>query len=134
MSTTNASRTYLDVGLATASREKLLTMLWDRLLLDLTVAEQALAAADIPTAGERLVHAQDIVFELRSTLRADAWEGGPALAALYEFVERRLVQANIAKDAAIVEECRTLLEPLHVAFHEAARITRADAATLRASA
>jgi flagellar protein FliS len=133
--TDDKRRAYLDVGLATASPEKLLTMLWDRVLLDLVIAEQALAAPDIPTASDRLLHAQEIVFELRATLRLDAWSGAAGLASLYAYVEERLVLANIRKDATIVEECRQLLEPLQAAFHEAARITGAErAAALAASA
>lgn len=114
-------RSYMDVGTSTASPEKLLTMLWDRLILDLDVARQALADQDLATVNDRLVHAQDIVLELRSTLRADAWEGGPGLASLYSYVATRLVTANLGKDVAVVEECRELLAPLRDAFHEAAR-------------
>jgi flagellar protein FliS len=132
---TDSKRRYLDVGLATASPEKLLTMLWDRLLLDLMMAEQAMAEPDLAVVSERLLHAQEIIFELRATLRLDAWSGAPGLAALYAYVEERLVLANIRKDATIVEECRQLLEPLHAAFHEAARIAGVErAATLAASA
>jgi flagellar protein FliS len=127
-------RGYLDVGLATASPEKLLTMLWDRLILDLRVAEAALDEADIPVAGERLVHAQEIVFELRATLRLDAWDGAAGLSALYEYVEGRLVLANVRKDVAAVRECRSLLEPLQAAFHEAALATATSRAALVASA
>jgi flagellar protein FliS len=114
-------QTYLDVGLTTASPERLLLLLWDRLLLDLDVAEQALGTDDLHAASERLIHAQDIVFELRSTLREDAWDGAKGLGALYQFVEARLVEANVRKDVAVVLECRGLLEPLHTAFQEASR-------------
>jgi flagellar protein FliS len=131
---TDPRRAYLDVGLATASPEKLLTMLWDRLILDLVVAEQALDESDIPEAGERLVHAQDIVFELRATLRLDAWDGAAGLASLYQFVEEQLVVANVRKDHALVGTCRSLLEPLHAAFHEAARLAGVERAALAASA
>src|SRR3546814_15609290 len=84
-----------------------------------------------------MLHAQDIVFELRTSLRTDAWAGAHGLAALYAYVESRLVQANIQKDAAIVIECRGHLEPLRDAFREAADIVtaeQAERATLVASA
>ncbi len=127
-------RAYLDVGLATASPEKLLTMLWDRLILDLTIAEQALSDQDLPVVSQRLLHAQDIVFELRATLRLDAWDGAAGLASLYAYVEGQLVLANVRKDVQLVQECRGLLEPLRAAFHEAARLTGMQRATLAASA
>jgi flagellar protein FliS len=131
---TDPRTAYLDVGLATASPTRLLTMLWDRLLLDVTLAERGLAAGDLEVANERLQHAQDIVFELRSSLRLDVWDGAPGLAALYVYVEERLVAANVRKDPAITGECRSLLEPLHAAIHEAARTAAGGRATLAATA
>jgi flagellar protein FliS len=60
------------------------------------------------------------VFELRSTLRLDAWDGAHGLHDLYVFIEERLMQANLRKDAAMVADCRKLIEPLRDAFKEAA--------------
>ena len=134
MSTDQTRRAYLDVGLATASPTKLLTMLWDRLVLDLVVAEESLASTRPADAHERLLHAQDIVFELRSTLRLDAWDGAAGLAALFAYVEQRLVEANLRKDASLVAECRSLLEPLCSAVHEAARLALVEQAGLAETA
>jgi len=134
MTTDRSRRAYMDVVLTTASPEKLLTMLWDRLILDLVIAEQALSVTDRETAHERLTHAQEIVFELRSTLRTDAWDGGPGLASLYTYVEQQLVLANVRKDEALVIMCRELLEPLQAAFGEAARVSGTARATLATTA
>jgi flagellar protein FliS len=119
--TSDPRKAYLDVGLSTASPERLLLLLWDRLLVDLQVADDALEEGDLRTASDRLIHAQDIVFELRSTLRIELWDGAAPLARLYAYVEERLVVANVHKDRSILAECRTLLTPLRDAFHEAAR-------------
>lgn len=134
MSRSSNRQAYLDVGLATAPPERLLTMLWDRLILDLVMAEEALVATDLSVANDRLVHAQDIVFELRASLRMDVWEGAAGLASLYAFVEEQLVQANVQKDPAAVATCRRLLEPLQQAFHEAAPTALAQRSTLATSA
>lgn len=125
---------YLDDGLGTASPEKLLLLLWDRLLLDLDVAEAALVAGDLHGACGRLVHAQDIVFELRNTLRVEAWSGAESLASIYAFVEGRLVEANVRKDVEILRACRTILQPLRDAFHEAAASANATLEPLGATA
>lgn len=111
---------YLSDSISTASPARLLTMLYDRLVLDLTVAEQALGDGDRKGAGERLCHAQDILLELRSSLDVEAWSGGPALAALYAHMTTELVQANVAGDAAKAEYVRGLVEPLRDAWHTAA--------------
>lgn len=132
--TTDPRRAYLDVGLRTASPERLLTMLWDRLVLDLVIAEQAVVDVDLELASDRLLHAQDIIFELRTTLRTDVWGGAVGLVALYTYVEEQLIAANVAKDATLVRTCRELLEPLQAAFHEAARTAGLGRATLAAGA
>jgi flagellar protein FliS len=111
---------YLADTVATASPAKLLVMLYDRLVLDLTRAEEALAEDDRAGASSQLQHAQEIVMELRVSLNVDAWEGGPGLAALYGFLLTELIGANIRGDGRTVAACRALIEPLRDAWREAA--------------
>lgn len=127
MTGTLARARYATNSVATASPAKLLTMLYDRLVLDLDRAEQAQFAGDRQTANDQLLHAQAIVTELECTLRTDAWEGAPQLAALYDFLYRELVRANTAADPTVTAACRALVEPLRDAWHEAARALAADA-------
>lgn len=107
-------------SLATASPAQLLTMLYDRLLLDLDRAVAALEANDKPTANEQLGHAQQIVHELRCSLDPTVWDGGPQLMELYNYLYAELVNANITHDAAKVTACRTIVEPLRDAWHQTA--------------
>lgn len=111
---------YLADNVATASPAKLLVMLYDRLALDLSRAEQALAAGDRTEASSQLQHAQDIVIELLSSLDISTWEGAPGLAQLYSFLITQLVNANVKADASLVGSCRALVEPLRDAWREAA--------------
>jgi flagellar protein FliS len=100
--------------------ERLITMLYDRLVRDLVSAEAAIERADRQVAHEVLVHAQEIVFELLSALDVDAWEGASSLASLYTWLLRQLVEANTTQDASQVTHCRSLVEPLAEAWHIAA--------------
>lgn len=111
---------YAGEAVATASPARLLTMLYDRLVRDLTLAEDAIIGGKAAIAHNELVHAQAIVEELRSSLDIDAWEGGPGLAMLYDFLVAELIAANVAKDASKVVACRELVEPLRDAWHQAA--------------
>lgn len=122
MSTPNPAmrERYLADSITTASPAKLLVMLYDRIVIDLTRAEQALAAGDRGEASQQLMHAQEIVLELRTSLDVDAWDGAPGLANLYVFLLTELMQANITRDAARVAGCRALVEPLRDAWREAA--------------
>ena len=111
---------YAADSVGTASPARLLTMLYDRLVRDLTVAGAAITAGDVPTANDELLHAQAIVSELASSLDVDAWDGGPGLLQLYRFLQTELIAANVSKDAARVTACRDLVEPLRDAWHQAA--------------
>ena len=115
-------------SLATASPAKLLTMLYDRLLLDLDRATAAIETGDRAATNEQLSHAQQIVHELRCNLDVDAWDGAPRLMEFYHYLYQQLIKANVALDAAVVAECRSLVEPLRAAWHQAAAETPAPTA------
>ncbi|GIF06082.1 flagellar export chaperone FliS [Actinoplanes siamensis] len=120
MTAPNLRDRYLQDSINTASPAKLLTMLYDRLILDLTHGEDALVKGDLATANDKLNHAQEIILELRVTLDVNAWEGAPGLANLYGYLLSELIGANIAKSPERVAVCRQLLEPLRDAWREAA--------------
>jgi flagellar secretion chaperone FliS len=120
MSAASLRSRYMGDAVSTASPQRLLVMLYDRLALDLERALTALAGDDRGAAGEQLNHAQEIVLELRSSLQVDAWEGGPRLAALYTWLYSELVQANVKGDRNRVEACRQVVEPLRDAWRQAA--------------
>lgn len=111
---------YLRDRVTTASPQQLLVMLYDRLALDLERAEDALVARDRETAHTELMHAQEIILELRASLDVDAWEGGPRLAALYAWLLGELIQANLKGDLRRVRDSRKIVEPLRDAWREAA--------------
>lgn len=111
---------YLQDSINTASPGKLLLMLYDRLVLDLMQAEEALNTDQREQAHNKITHAQEIVMELHSSLDVDAWSGAPAMANLYTFLLTELIGANVGKDVARVISCRVLVEPLRDAWREAA--------------
>lgn len=119
---------YLADSVATADPASLIVMLYDRLALDLARAEAALqAGTDLEAAHNNLVHAQDIVLCLRASLRPELWEGSGRLIALYEWLTRMLVQANLDKDPSIVTDCLSVVTPLQAAWRQAAAGISADA-------
>ena len=94
MSAASLRARYLGDSVATASPQQLLVMLYDRLALDLERAELAVSDGDRARANEELLHAQEIVLELLASLQVDVWEGGPRLAALYDWLVSELIQAQ----------------------------------------
>lgn len=117
---TNRMSDYQRSAVLSASPAQLLTMLYDRLLLDLHRAEQAQLGGRYGEASEQLRHAQDIIIELQRTLDLDAWDGARRLAAIYDYVFEAAVQANLSRNVELTRECQRRLEPLRQAWHEAA--------------
>ncbi|MCT9868452.1 flagellar export chaperone FliS [Paenarthrobacter aurescens] len=124
---------YNDDAVLSAPPARLLTMLYDRLLLDLKRAQLAQESNNWDVARENLLHAQAIVAELRATLRTDAWDGAASLASIYDYSMEALIGANIYRDVERTKECIELLEPLRQGWHEAAAQLSAEAPAAPAS-
>jgi flagellar protein FliS len=116
----NAKNAYVDNSVSTASPERLLVMLCDRLVLDVQRALEAQRERDHMEGHRQLVHAQEVVIHLRSTLRVEAWEGGPGLASLYDWLHNELIRANISKDPAVTEGCLSIVTNLADTWRTAA--------------
>ena len=116
----SARDAYMDASVATASPARLLVMLYERLVLDCQRALDAQRGGDHQEAHRQLLHAQDIVMELRSSLKTDAWEGAPGPRLALRLPAPRLVNANIKRDATITEHCLGLVQDLAQTWREAA--------------
>jgi flagellar protein FliS len=116
MSIQLARARYVENAVNTISPRRLVIMLYDALVSDLVLAQDALERKDLETVNKRLVRAQDIVLELHSGLDVHAWEGAPALKQIYVFLYDRLVAANVRKDTTLIAECRRIVEPIRDAW------------------
>jgi flagellar protein FliS len=122
----NARAAYMDASVVTASPARLLVMLFDRLVLDVQRGLEAQRRGDVEETHRHLTHAQDIVLELQASLRADEFKGGYDLAALYSYLHRQLVQANVRKDTTITDEVLTIVTDLCDTWRQAAMISAAE--------
>ncbi|MFD5276355.1 flagellar export chaperone FliS [Pseudarthrobacter sp. NPDC058362] len=107
-------------AILSATPAQLVTMLYDRLLVDLRRAEAAQDAANWPVASENLLHAQAIIAELTASLDTKAWDGADNLLGIYNYVSSALVSANLHRSVDRTREAIRLLEPLQQTWHEAA--------------
>lgn len=121
MTSTSAQREqFLQDSVMSASPARLVTMLYDRMVLDLDRATKSIQSGQMGEASSQLQHAQDIVSELLGTLDIRQWEGGKTLQGLYLHLFSALIAANGSKDLADIKECRDIIDPLRMAWHEAA--------------
>jgi flagellar protein FliS len=114
-----AQARYAGDAAETVTPGRLLTMLYDRLVNDLRLAETAMAVADHEVVGERIARAQQILLELHATLDLEVWPEGESLAQLYLWLVSELSRARLRSDVQRVADCRDLVEPLRDAWHTA---------------
>jgi flagellar protein FliS len=104
------SRQYLRNAVLTATPEQLQLMLFDGAIRNATRGQEAMAAKDIEGMFNALDRAQRIMLQLSAGLRREA---NPQLVdqmtALNDFVYRRLVHANMKRDAQAVDDALRIL-------------------------
>jgi flagellar protein FliS len=108
----------LETGIASASPHKLIVMLYDGALVALLSAKTNIAANNIAAKGTAISKAITIIDNgLRASLDKNA--GGEIAAnldALYDYMSRRLLHANLKNDVPAIEEVHRLLSDLREAW------------------
>ncbi|NLB17461.1 MAG: flagellar export chaperone FliS [Syntrophomonadaceae bacterium] len=113
---------YKNAAIETTSPGKLLLLLYDAAICNLEEAVINIGDKDIAAAHHRLIKGQDIVLEFICTLNMD-YEISHKLKDLYDYMYRRLVEANVKKDVEIIEEVRGLLGELRDTWRDAVNKT-----------
>jgi flagellar protein FliS len=123
------ARIGLETGVAAASPQRLIVMLYDGALAALVEARAHVQAGRTAQKGRALGKAISIVHEgLKAAL--DVSQGGDiarSLMDLYDYVGRRLLLANLRDDVALIDEATRLLTELRGAWATLAERTPAPA-------
>jgi flagellar protein FliS len=120
----NGYQVYRQTQALTAAPGELVVMLYRGAVRFVSAAADAIDARDLQGAHNNLVRAQAIVSELMETL--DFERGGELahnLLVIYESLNRRLVEANLRKDAALAREVEQHLRELLPAWEQAVQQT-----------
>lgn len=99
----NPYQTYTNNAVTTASPGELTLMLYNGCLKFINQARKAIASKDIEAKNTNIQKAQAIIQELMVTLNMEV-AVSESLLSLYDYLNRRLTEANIKNDAAILEE------------------------------
>lgn len=103
MMNSNALQQYQRNNILTTTPGELTLMLYNGLVQCIKLAIANQERADREEVNKQLVKGQDIIRELLCTLNMK-YEISGQMAPLYEYMLDRLIQANIRKDRAIMEE------------------------------
>jgi flagellar protein FliS len=121
----NAFNTYKNNTVNFASKDQLLSMLVEGAVKFSKMGRQAIVDRDIKKAHENIVKTQNIFYELMVTL--DVAKGGQwaeSLMKVYDFIVRRLADANIKKSEEIMNEIIPLIENIRDTWTEAYKISK----------
>ncbi len=104
MLSANAYAQYNRNKILTASPAELTLMLYDGCIKFINIAMMGIDEKDIAKANTNIKKAERIILELQSTLN-EKYEVAKDFNAVYSYVKRRLLEANLSKDKEILEEC-----------------------------
>jgi flagellar secretion chaperone FliS len=110
---------YKRVDVETASQGKLVVMLFNGAIQRAEEAKRQLEKGHMNGIHSNLIRAQEIVAELRSALNLQAGPIAQSLDQSYEYFQHLLIQANVRKDAAPIDECIELMTGVRDAWKEA---------------
>lgn len=111
-----------DVAVNTASPHQLIILLFDGALVSIALAKAKIAEGKIEAKGLAISKAIDIISNgLKVSLDYEAGgEISQNLGALYDYMVRRLVHANIRNQPAVLDEVSALLNDIRSAWVEIA--------------
>ena len=121
------ARVYRANSVLTASPGQLVVLLFDGALQAMAAAREALDRPSRDLRRFEVVHrqitkARRIISELRGSLNfQDGGDFAPLMEQLYEYYNRRLLEANLRKDPAPIAEVEKLLGELRDAWAEMLR-------------
>ena len=123
MALNKAYNQYKQNSAYTARPEELTLMLYNGLVKFIMKAQAALDQKDIQEVNNSIVRAQDIIQEFQVTLDKK-YEVSQSLILLYDYMHRRLIDANIKKDKEILEEVLGFAKELRDTWAQAIKIAK----------
>ncbi|QBK25361.1 flagellar export chaperone FliS [Ureibacillus thermophilus] len=123
MTVQNALNSYKQNSVTTASPGELTLMLYNGCLKFLAKAKKAIEEKNFEEKNKNIQKAQAIINELMVTLNMD-YEIAKQMYSLYEYMNYRLIQANIKNDIAILDEVSGFVTEFRDTWKQVIQINR----------
>ncbi|MGM0829944.1 MAG: flagellar export chaperone FliS [Bacillota bacterium] len=123
MAINNPYAAYQNNSVNTASPGELTLMLYNGSLKFIHIAKKAIEEKNIELKNTNIQKTQAIVNELMVTLNTDL-EVSQNLMSLYDYINRRLTEANIKNDVAILEEVEGLITDFRDTWKQVIQLNR----------
>lgn len=113
---TKPYQNYIRQEVEGATKGKLVLLLYDGAIKFMRLAVLAIEEGKVPDAHNNIMKAQNIIYELMSSLNMDAGEISQNLLRLYDFMIWSLIEANKSKDKTKVESVVSIMTELREAW------------------
>lgn len=123
MALPNAYAQYNNSKVLTASSAELTLMLYDGAIKFCNIAISAIDQKDIPKAHLNITKVERIIDHFRQTLDMK-YPVAQDFDRVYEYLSRRLIQANMSKDKEILEEVCGHIHSMRDTWKEVMRINK----------
>jgi flagellar biosynthetic protein FliS len=119
----NAAMAYRNNSIQTASPAELTLMLYEGAIKFCNIAMIAMENGDIQKTNINIIKAEKIIVELRTTLDKK-YPVSKDFDVVYDYIYRRLVEANITKQKEVLEEALGYIREMRDTWKEVMRITK----------
>lgn len=123
MAMNNPYQSYQTNAVQTASPGELTLMLYNGCLKFIAQAKKAIEDKDIEARNTNLLKAQKIIQELMVTLNME-YEVAKSMMTMYDYIYRRLVEANIKSDISILEEVEGYVKEFRDTWKQVIQLNR----------
>ncbi|MCL0028210.1 flagellar export chaperone FliS [Peptococcaceae bacterium] len=131
MSLTDPYMQYQKNEINSAEPGQLTLMLYNGAVKFNKLAIKSVEEKNIEKANHYIQRVQAIILELMATLKPE-FEISKNLMSLYDYINRRLIEANVKKDKQILMEVHELLEELRDTWSQALKIVKSEKKGIRA--
>lgn len=114
---------YKENSVYTASPEELTLMLYNGLVKFIMKAQYAISKKDMQAAHDNIIKSQNIVQEFMATLD-NRYEVSTNLLLMYDYMYRRLVEANTQKNTEILSEVLGFAKELRDTWEQAMKLAK----------
>ena len=112
---------YRETQIKTASRGKLIVLLYDGLVRFLDIALENLPEKKYDIVNLNIIKAQDILSELIICLNLEAGDLSHKLLNIYSFLNTKLIEGNVKKDPEPIKFVRKMAYELRDAWNKIAK-------------
>lgn len=126
MAINNPYLAYQQNSVSTASPGELTLMLYNGALKFMRLAKKGIEEENLELKNTNLIKAQKIIQELMVTLNPDL-EVSKSMLTMYDYMNRRLIEANIKNDTEIIEEVEALMTEFRDTWKQVIQTNRQQA-------